>query len=58
MLTNLEEHRKVFPELPLIAFRRCKNLKDIPVRARLSSEGNGGIDKKGFSHCGKSRVSR
>ena len=23
----------------LIAFRRCKNLKDILVRARLSSEG-------------------
>ena len=47
MLTNSEEHRKVFPEPPLIAFRRCKNLKDILVRARLSNEGNGGNDKKG-----------
>ena len=55
MLTNSEEHRKVFPEPPLIAFRRCKNLKDILVRARLSSEGNGGTDKKGCSRCGKSR---
>ena len=55
MLTNSEEHRKVFPEPPLIAFRRCKNLKDILVRARLSNEGNGGTDKKGCSRCGKSR---
>ena len=29
MLTNSEEHRKVFHEPPLIAFRRCKNLMDI-----------------------------
>ena len=42
-------------EPPLIAFRRCKNLKDILVRARLSNEGNGGTDKKGCSRCGKSR---
>ena len=42
MLTNSEEHMKVFPEPPLIAFRRCKNLKDILVRAKLSSEGDGG----------------
>ena len=52
---NSEEHRKVFPEPPLIAFRRCKNLKDILVRARLSNEGNGGTDKKGCSRCSKSR---
>ena len=32
----------MFPEPPFIAFRRCKNLKDILVRARLSTEGNGG----------------
>ena len=55
MLTNSEEHRKVFPEPPLIAFRRCKNLKVILVRARLSNEGKGGTDKKGCCHCGKSR---
>ena len=55
MLTNSEEHRKVFPEPPLIAFRRCKNLKDILVRARLSNEGSGATDKKGCSRCGKSR---
>ena len=50
MVSNSEEHRKVFPEPPLIAFRRCKKL----VRARLSNEGNGGTDKKGCSRCGKS----
>ena len=31
MRTNSEGHREVFPEPPLIAFRRCKNLKDIQV---------------------------
>ena len=46
MLTNSEEHREVFPEPPLIAFRRCKNLKDILVRARLNSEGNGGLIRR------------
>ena len=55
MLTKSEEHREVFPEPPVIAFRRCKNLKDILVRARLSNKGNGGNDKKGCSRCGKSR---
>ena len=55
MLVNSEEHRKVFPEPPLIVFRRCKNIKDILVRARLSNEGNGGTDKKRCSRCGKSR---
>ena len=55
MLTDSEEHREVFPEPPLIAFRRCKNLKDILVRARLNNEGNGGTGKKGCSRCGKSR---
>ena len=55
MLTNSEEHGEVFPKPPLIAFMRCKNLKDILVRAMLSNEGNGGTDKKGCSRCGKSR---
>ena len=55
MLTNSEEHREVFPEPPVVAFRRCKNLKDILVRARLYSGGDGGHDKKGCSRCGKSR---
>ena len=35
MLTNSEEHRKVFPEPPLIAFMRCKNIKDILVMREM-----------------------
>ena len=30
-----EEHRNVFPELPLVAFRRAKSLSDILVRAAV-----------------------
>ena len=37
MLTSLEDHRKVFPDPPLFSFRRCKSLKDILVRVRLSN---------------------
>ena len=33
VLSNLEERRMVFPEPPVTAFQRCKNLKDILVRA-------------------------
>ena len=29
MLSHSDEHRKVFPAPPIIAFKRCKNLKDI-----------------------------
>ena len=45
-MLSSEEHSKVFPEPPVIAFRRCKNLKDILVRARLYSEGNGGLIRR------------
>ena len=40
----------MFPESPLIAFRRCKNPKNILVRASLIGEVNwvgAGTDKKG-----------
>ena len=47
MLTSSEGHREVIPKPPLIAFRRCKNLKDILVRARLSNEGHGGQIRRG-----------
>ena len=57
-------HREVFPEPPLIAFRRCKNLKDILVRARLSNDlGNqvGGLIRRGVlvvqSACFKCQMS-
>ena len=52
MLSNSEEHRAVFPEPPVTAFRRCKNLKDMLVRARLTNDNN---DKRGCSRCKKSR---
>ena len=37
MLSNSEEHREVFPEPPVTAFRRFKNLKGLLVRARLAT---------------------
>ena len=37
MLSNSEEHREVFPEPPVTAFRRYKNLKDMLVRTRLTT---------------------
>ena len=52
MLSNSEEHRLVFPEPPVTAFRRCKNLKDILVRARLT---NNNCDTRGCARCEKSR---
>ena len=39
----------------MIAFRRCKNLKDTLVRARLSNEGNWGTDKRRCCRCVESR---
>ena len=44
MLKSTEEHRKVFPEPSFIAFRRCKNLKDILVRSKLYNVNNGVCD--------------
>jgi len=40
MLKSTEEHKKVFPEPPFIAFR-CKSLKGILVLLKLYSESNG-----------------
>ena len=55
MLVTSEEHRKVFPEPPFIAFRRCKNLKDILVRSKLYSGDSGAYDRRGCTPCDKSR---
>ena len=55
MLTISEEHRKVFPQPPLISFKRCKNLKDLLVRAKLYNEGAGAAHNSGCTPCGKSR---
>ena len=37
LLTPNEEHRKVFPDLPVVGFWNGKSLKDILVRAKLPS---------------------
>ena len=52
LLANSEENRVVFPEPPVTTFRRCKNLKDVLVRTRLTDNNN---DKRGYSRCKKSR---
>ena len=36
LLTPNKEHRKVFPDVPVVGFRNGKNLKDYLVRAKLS----------------------
>ena len=53
MLSNSEEHREVCPEPPVTAFRRCKNLKDLLVWARLATNNN--CDERGCTRCEKSR---
>ena len=54
MFQSTEEHRKVFPEQPFIAFRRCTNVKDTLVRSKLYNVDNGVCDSKGGSPCRKS----
>ena len=53
MLSKSEEHRVLFPKPSVTAFRRCKNLKDILVRARLTDNNN--CHPRGCAHCEKSR---
>ena len=51
LLTPDQEHRNVFPDIPVVGFRRGKSLKDILVRAKLPKiQGN-----EGSSGCGKKR---
>ena len=52
MLAVTEEHKRVFPEQPFVAFRRASNLKDSLVRAKLPPVEGGSV--KGFFRCGKS----
>ena len=44
MLKSSEEHRKVFLGPSFMAFRRCKNLKDILIKSKLYSVDNGVCD--------------
>ena len=38
MLTPDAQHRKVFPEVPVVGFKGGKRLKDLVVRAKLLVE--------------------
>ena len=48
LLTPNKEHRKVFPDVPVLGFRNDKNLKDYLVRDKLSKlEESGKCDPRG-----------
>ena len=51
LLAPNTEHQNVFPEVPLVGFKKGKSLKDILVRAKVRKE----TLEKGFSKgcCGK-----
>ena len=53
MLAASEERKRVFPEQPLVAFRRASNLKDNLARAKLPPVPGDSV--KGCFRCGKSR---
>ena len=53
MLAASEEHKRVFPEQPLVAFRRASNLKDNLVRAKLPLVQGDSV--KGCFRCSNSR---
>ena len=53
MLDASEEHKKVFPNKPLVSFRRAKNLKDNLVRAKLAPVQQEDY-VRGCYRCGKS----
>ena len=44
-----KEHKKVFPEVPIVGFRNCQSLKDYLVRTALPKMDNAG----GSQQCGK-----
>ena len=49
LLAPDKEHKKVFPEVPIVGFRNGKSLKDYLVRAALPKMDNAG----GSEPCGK-----
>ena len=48
-LASDKEHKKVFPEVPIVGFQNGKSLKDYLVRAALPKMDNAG----GSEQCGK-----
>ena len=53
MLAASEEHKRLFPQQPHVAFRRASNFKDNLVRAKLLPVQGDSV--KGCFRCGKSR---
>ena len=51
MLKPDVQHRKVFPEVPMVSFKRGKSLKDLFVRAKVPVEKE--ADGKSFGCQGK-----
>ena len=52
LITLNKEHKKVFPDEPVVGLQNGKSLKDYLVRAKLSTlEGNGRCEP-----CGKKRT--
>ena len=49
LLAPDKEHKKVFPEVPIVGFRNGKSLKDYLVRAALPKMDN----TRGSEPCGK-----
>ena len=54
LLAPDKEHRKVFPDVPIVKFRNGKGLKDYRVRAALPKMGNAGA----LNHVGRVFVKR
>ena len=52
LLTPNEEHKKVFPDVPVVGFRNGKSLKDYLVRAKLPKPKESGRCKP----CGKKNL--
>ena len=55
LLIVLEVCRKVFPKRPIISFKFCKNFQNILVRAKLYGMGEGDVNERGYTLCGKFR---
>ena len=49
LLAPDKEHKKVFPEVPIVGFRNCQNLKNYLVKSALPKMDNAG----GSQPCGK-----
>ena len=52
MLTPEAQHRKVFPEVPIVGFKRGKRLKDLLVRSKVPVDGKScGCQRKRCEVC-------